>query len=270
MAGAPPWSSLTGTAGLMCFAMMVFIELRVPEPMLDLRIFKDRMFRNSTGAFFMATAGLMGVLFLLPLYLQELRGFSALQSGLTTFPQALAMGVCLQFTSRLYPSVGPRRMLIFGLAVTTVSSACFLFVGLDTSIWTLRGIMLVRGFGMSFAVVSAQTATFATITPPQMGRASSLFSTNRQVAAAVGVAILGSVLANQIIAQVGNLTGEAARQATLSAFHDAFLVATVLGVLSVAFAFLVHDEDAAATMHRSVPAQGQTAQVIVPEAAGGS
>jgi EmrB/QacA subfamily drug resistance transporter len=261
----------TGTLGIICFALMIVVELNVPQPMLDLRIFKDRMFRNSTGAFFMATAGLMGVLFLLPLYLQTLRGFSALESGLTTFPQALAMGACLQFTSRLYPKVGPRRMLVFGLTIATISSACFLFVGLDTSIWYLRGIMLLRGFGMSFAVVSAQTATFATITPAQMGRASSLFSTNRQVAAAVGVAILGTVLADRIVAHVGTLTGIAAQHATLSAFHDAFAAATILGVLSVAFAFLIHDVDAAVTLHR--PAEVEAKQVrLAPatEAAGGS
>ncbi len=259
---------VSGLIGAISFALMVIIELRVESPMLDLRLFRDRMFRNSTVAFFMATAGLLGVLFLLPLYLQQLRGFTALQSGLTTFPQALGMGICLQFTSRIYPRVGPRRMMVFGLFIASVSSACFMFVGLDTSVWLIRGIMLLRGFGMSFAIIANQAATFATIKPTDMGRASSLFSTNRQVAGAFGVAILATVLVDRMqshLSGASSLGDLAARQASLSAFHDAFFVAFILGLVSVAFAFLVHDEDAAVTLVRR-PAAAQRA--LEGEAAG--
>ena len=99
------------------------------------------------------------------------------------------MGIFLQLTSRLYPKIGPRRMMAFGLFVVMLSSAAFLWVDLNTSLWWIRGIMFLRGFGMSFALVSVQAATFATISPASMGRASSLFSTNRQVASALGVAL---------------------------------------------------------------------------------
>ncbi len=259
------WTStpvlISGLGGIAAFVAMVFIELRVTDPMLDLRLLRDRMFRNSTVAFFMATCGLLGVLFLLPLYLQELRGFSALESGLTTFPQALAMGISLQFTSRIYPHIGPRRMMMFGLFIASISSAMFMFVGLHTSVWLIRGIMLFRGFGMSFAIVSNQAATFATIQPKDMGRASSLFSTNRQVAGAFGVAILATVLVERmgshLSAAAGSAGDLAAQQASLSAFHDAFFVAFVLGMIGVAFAFLVHDEDAAVTLKRRFPAKQQ-------------
>ncbi len=101
------WGSTSVVAsaaiGLVCFATMVVVELRVAEPMLDLRLLGDRMFRSSSMAMFLAAAGLLGLLFLLPLYLQQLRGFSAFQAGLTTFPQAIGMGIFLQLTSRLYP-----------------------------------------------------------------------------------------------------------------------------------------------------------------------
>ncbi len=153
----------TGLAGILSFAAMVIIELRTPNPMLDLRLFSDRMFRSSSMALFLAAAGLLGLLFLLPLYLQQLRGLSAFQAGLTTFPQAIGMGIFLQVTSRIYPRVGPRRMMAFGLFIVLLSSAAFLRVGLETNLWWIRGIMFVRGIGMAFALVSIQAATFATI-----------------------------------------------------------------------------------------------------------
>jgi MFS family permease len=204
---------------------------------------------------FLSAAGLLGLVFLLPLYMQQLRGMSALDAGLTTFPQALGMGFCLQFTSRLYPRVGPRRMLAFGLGIAALTSGAFLFVGLETNLWWIRGIMLMRGAGMSFALVSIQAATFATIRPQSMGRASSLFSTNRQVASAVGVAALATVLIDRTASHlhaVGVAAGsEAARQASMSGFHDAFLAATVLGVCGFLCAFLINDKDVEHTLHRS-------------------
>jgi EmrB/QacA subfamily drug resistance transporter len=260
---------VTGIGGILCFAAMVLTELRVSEPMLDLRLFGDRMFRSSSMALFLAAAGLLGLLFLLPLYLQQLRGFSAFEAGLTTFPQAIGMGIFLQLTSRLYPKVGPRRMMAFGLFIVLLSSAAFLRVGLDTSLWWIRGIMFLRGIGMSFALVSVQAATFATISPSSMGRASSLFSTNRQVASAVGVAALATILIDRTASHISdlgaNVTAEAARQATLLGFHDAFLAATILGALGLVSTLLIRDEDAAATMHRAQQVSGRPS----PASAGG-
>jgi EmrB/QacA subfamily drug resistance transporter len=256
----------TGVAGVICFAAMVLIEMRTKNPMLDLRLFSDRMFRNSSMALFLAAAGLLGLLFLLPLYLQQLRGLSAFDAGLTTFPQAIGMGLFLQLTSRLYPKIGPRRMMAFGLFIAMLSSAAFLRVDLNTSLWWIRGIMFVRGIGMSFALVSVQAATFATITPSSMGRASSLFSTNRQVASAIGVALLATVLIDRTASHLSNagaaLGTEAARHASLMGFHDAFLAATILGLLGLVSSLLIRDEDAAATLHPRQPA-------AAPAAAGG-
>lgn len=117
------------------------------------------MFRNANLTMFMAYAMLLGVLFLLPLFLQELRGLSAWESGLTTAPQALG----LLIMTRLYPRLGPRRMLATGLTGVLITSVLFLLVDLDTSLWWIRAIMLLRGISLSFAIVSVQAATFATI-----------------------------------------------------------------------------------------------------------
>jgi EmrB/QacA subfamily drug resistance transporter len=247
------WTSVpvlvSGIAGLVLFALLVVIELGRPDPMLHLRLFSDRMFRNGILAMFAAFGVLFGVLFLLPLFLQQLRGLSAFDAGLTTFPQALGMMLMVQVTGRLYAHVGPRRMLAIGLAGMCVTSALFLLVDLETNLWWIRGIMFLRGVSMSFALVAAQTATFSTIKSEETGRASSLFNTNRQVAASVGVAVLTTVLLEETAAHLAGVTGAvASAQAQVLAFHDAFAASIVFGLLGIVFALLIHDEDAAASM----------------------
>ncbi|HEX2037680.1 MAG TPA: MDR family MFS transporter [Chloroflexota bacterium] len=242
------WASapvlVSGAAGVALFAVLVAVELGRPDPLLHLRLFRDRLFRSGMLVMFMASAALLGVLFLLPLFLQQLLGLSALDSGLTTFPQAVGMVLMTQVTSRLYPRVGPRRMLAVALAGLTTTSALFLLVGLHTDLWWIRGIMLLRGVSMSFALVAAQAATFATIDSAETGRASSLFSTNRQVAGSVGVAMLATVLTERTAAHLAGAPAAAA----LLGFHDAFAAAMVFGLLGFCFALGIRDQDAAASM----------------------
>jgi EmrB/QacA subfamily drug resistance transporter len=257
------WSSTvvlaTGLMGILCFLAMVAIELNVTRPMLELRLFADRMFRTGSVAMFMTAGGLLGLIFLLALYLQQLRGLSAFDTGLAIFPLAIGMGLTAQLTSRIYGRIGPRRLIAAGLLIVTLTSVAFIRVDEDTSLWWIRAIMFVRGTGMSLAFVSLQAATFATIPPPSMGRASSLFAANRQVASAVGVALLATVLIERTSTHLGDLaagaTVEAAAHAQVLAFQDAFLALTVMGVIGFVSAFLIRDKDAEATMHgREMPA----------------
>jgi hypothetical protein len=113
---------------------------------------------------------------------------------------------------------------------------------LETNLWWIRGIMFFRGLGVSFALVAAQAATFSTISSEETGRASALFNTNRQVAASFGVAVLSTALTEAIA-----LHGTSA-EAGLFAFHDAFAVSIVFGIVGIVFALRIHDEDAAATL----------------------
>jgi EmrB/QacA subfamily drug resistance transporter len=243
------WTSprvlISGIAGIVLFAALVVIELGRRDPLLHLRLFGDRMFRNGSLAMFSAFGVLFGVLFLLPLFLQQLRGLSAFDAGLTTFPQAIGMILMVQVSGRLYPHVGPRRMLAIGLAGLCLTSALFLLVGLDTSLWFIRGIMFLRGVAMSFALVASQTATFSSIKSEETGRASALFNTNRQVAASVGVAVLTTVLTEATAALGGS---GASAQVQVLAFHDACAASILFGLLGIVFALRIHDEDATASL----------------------
>jgi EmrB/QacA subfamily drug resistance transporter len=262
-APAAGWTSpevlTTGLLGLTSFSLLVFVELRIEEPMLHLRLYGDRLFRATNIAAFAGTGSLIGLLFLLPLFLQELRELSPLQSGLATFPQAIGFMLMARVAGRAYPRFGPRRLLIFGLLFTAFVTAGFVFVDLDSSLWIVRALMLGRGMGMAFAFIPLQAATFATISPENTGRASSLFSTQRQVGAAVGVALLATILASRTTALVADAlpNGElAVIDAQVTAFHQAMFASALLALAGVVAALFVRDEDAVGTMTphaRAVP-----------------
>ena len=192
----------------------------------------------------------------MPLFLQDLRGLTALQSGLTTFPQALGVLASSQIAGRLYPRVGPRRLMIFGLTGASLTVACFTQVDVTTNLWWIRSLLFMRGGFMAFAFISLQAATYASITPADTGRATAIFSTQRQVAAAFGVATAATVLTTATarhLAQVGRAIGPAATAARVSAYHDVFAMASLLAAAGAGISLLVRDEDAAGTM-RARPA----------------
>jgi EmrB/QacA subfamily drug resistance transporter len=267
-----------GLLGIALMAALIIVELRVRQPMLALRLFSNRSFRTGNLAVFIMFGGLLGVLFLLPLYLQQLRGLSAFHSGLTTFPQALGMVLTAQLASRLYPIIGPRRMVLGAMAFGAFVTLLFARVGLDTNLWWIRGLMFMRGITMGFSMIPVQAATYATIKPMDTGRASSLFSTNRQVAGSLGVALLATVLvdrsATHVTAALRGATSPTAIQAatahgTLLGFQDAFFIAAFLYALGFAFAFLINDADAAPSMRRrGTPARQTTPRAEEAVAAG--
>jgi EmrB/QacA subfamily drug resistance transporter len=244
----------TGVLGVVLFVALVLVETRVRYPMLALRLYKERMFRNANVVLTLTYGSFVGVLFILPLFLQELLGLSALQSGLTTFPQAIGVIISSQIVGRLYMRVGPRRLIFFGMLAMAVATSSFVFIGLDTSLWWVRGIMFLRGICMAFAFVPLQAATYANITSEDTGRASAIYSTQRQVGAAFGVAILATVLISRTNALNAGVTNPATlANNSLQAFHAAFLVGAGLVALGALTGLLIRDEDAASTMRPAKP-----------------
>ena len=122
----------------------------------------------------------------------------------------------------------------------------FTRLGVDSNLWMIRGMMLLRGFCMGFAFVPMQAASYATIQPSQNGRASSLFSTQRQVGVSFGVAVLASVLAAHMsLARVVEPAGVAR---ALDGVHLAFWLAVAFALVAGVSALFIRDDDARATM----------------------
>ncbi|HEU0166136.1 MAG TPA: MDR family MFS transporter [Chloroflexota bacterium] len=241
-------SGILGAAGV---AALVWVELHRREPMLKLQLFCERLFRSTNVAALFAFASFLGLLFLMSLYLQEARGLSALETGLTTFVEAVGIASASQIVGRVYPRIGPRRLMVGGMVGVSIVLALFALMDLNTNLWLVRGGMFLAGAAMAGMFISLQTATYARITPEDTGRASAIFSAQRQVAAALGVAIMATVLA----AQLAHVGGPAAPpQVQLSAFRITFAVDAALAVLAALVSLSVRDRDAANTMAVSTAA----------------
>jgi MFS family permease len=237
-------------------AVFVVVELRKGEPMLDLRLLGDRLFRTTNLVSTFSSAAFLGVLFVAPLFLQEGLGVSALTSGLTTFPEALGVVLSTQIVARLYPRVGPRRLMAAGLTGVAIVMALLSLMGPNTSLWLMRLLMFLTGAGMAYAFLPVQTAAFATISSASTGRASALYNAQRQVGSALGVAVLGGILS-----AVGptRLSASGAVLPNLAAYHAAFLAAAVLALVAAGIALAVSDRDAAPTMR---PRQSEEEEIL--------
>lgn len=254
------WTSslvlVTGALGVLFSIATVRVELRAPNPMLDLRLLGNRMFRQCNIVSFFSGASFLGVMFVMPIYLQNLRGMSALQSGLTTFPQAFGVMMSSFLAGRLYATVGPRRLMAGGFFAASLAITLYVFLTVDTDLWLIRGLMFLRGLCMGFAFVPMQAASYATIAPSQNGRASSLFSTQRQVGVSVGVAVLASLLASfraldpRLAACAGSSDPvcTASIDRALTGVHWGFGTAIVFALVATVAALFIRGEDAQATM----------------------
>jgi EmrB/QacA subfamily drug resistance transporter len=242
----------TGIAGVVLLVVLVSFEMRHDAPMIDFRLVGNRLFRSATGTLFITTAAFLGTLYLVALFFQDGLGLSALGSGLSTFPEAIGVMVGSQISTRLYPTIGPRRLMLGGLVGIAVVVGSMALVGFSTNLWIVRVLMFFLGVAIAHVFAPAQAAAFATISPAATGRASTLFNTARQLGSALGVAILTSVISAVGVVRVVHDHN----QANLTAFHWAFATAALLALLAATVAWRINDDDAAPTM-KPKPSQSQ-------------
>jgi EmrB/QacA subfamily drug resistance transporter len=234
------WTSLRVVAsaviGALALIAFVIVELRQADPMLNLHLLHDRIFRATNVASTFNFAGFFGILFLAPVFLQEVRGQSALSSGLTTFPEAIGVILAAQLISPLYGRVGPRLMMTVSGMAFAVPLLLLALVGPHTNLWYIRTLMFFIGFNNSAVFTSVQAAMYTTISPKDTGHASAISGSQRQVSLAIGLAVLSTV--------VSSVHGS-----RFTAFHAAFITAAGFAVMGAILSLiLVRDVDAAATM----------------------
>ena len=252
----------TGLAGIVLLALLVKVETRTAQPMIRLRLLADRLFASATAVLFTGVMAFLGSLYLIALFLQDGLGLSALNAGLSTFPEALGVMAGAQIAARLYPRFGPRRMMTAGMLGVAAVIALLVTVGSGTSLWWVRALMLLFGLSWSQALVPLQAAAFATITPAATGAASTLFNTGRQLGMAIGVAMLTTVAS-----AVGLTRSVAGRTVpNLAAYHAGFLAASVFALIAASAAQFVDDRAAVATMRRPDPSRRRTRRRAVAAA----
>ena len=236
--------------GAMILVIFVTVELRIDHPMVNLRLFTDRLFTSGNVTQLFVQALFMGNIFLLPFLLQSQKGLPPLASGLVSFPVAVGVGMAVPLAARWYRAIGPWRLLLASMGLSIASSVGFIFVTAATGEWVVRALLLPRGWSFGLALVALAAATYARVSPQLMGRATALYTVVGQVGASLGVAFLASVLAARMAVHHALPGNPQTSAGAWVAFHETFAAAVFLAALGMAAAFLVSDKLAAASLQQ--------------------
>ena len=185
------WLAALALVGLVLF---VWRELTTDRPAVDLDIFRNIPFSSATALGGVLCMGLMGALFLLPLFLQQLLGYTAMKSGIALTPRSLAMMVVMPIGGALYNRLGPRALIGAGLAISAYSFWDLAHLTTDVGIWDILLPQVWQGVGFSLLFVALSTAALATIPRAKMTAAAGLYNVVRQVMGSVGIAVAATEL----------------------------------------------------------------------------
>jgi DHA2 family multidrug resistance protein len=178
----------------LALAAFVIRELTAPVPAVDLSLFKDPIFLSGTLVGSVMFAMLLSITFLLPVFMQELLGFTAMQSGLALMPRSLAMMVAMPIVGRLYNKVSPRLFVGFGILLFFITALQMSRYTLDTSATGIVGTLLLQGVAFACLFIPLTTVALSTIPRPKLADATGLNSLLRQIGGSLGLAAFASLL----------------------------------------------------------------------------
>ncbi|QLH99045.1 transporter [Staphylococcus aureus] len=251
--------------GIIFIILFVIRELRMNAPMLNLEVLKFPTFTLTTIINMVVMLSLYGGMILLPIYLQNLRGFSALDSGLLLLPGSLIMGLLGPFAGKLLDTIGLKPLAIFGIAVMTYATWELTKLNMDTPYMTIMGIYVLRSFGMAFIMMPMVTAAINALPGRLASHGNAFLNTMRQLAGSIGTAILVTVMTTQttqhlsafgeeldktnpvvqdhmreLASQYGGQEGAMKvllqfvnKLATVEGINDAFIVATIFSIIAL-------------------------------------
>lgn len=248
---------LVGAAALVAFVLRQLALQRSGSPLLDLRAFTYPMYTVATALLMVGMMALFGVVILLPLYLQQVRGLDTLGTGLLLLPGGLVMGLLAPTVGRWFDRVGPVPLTLTGTSLITAVLGALAFITAETSVWLVMGLHIVLSLGLAFLFTPTFTSGLNPLPPRLYSHGSAILSTLQQVAGAAGTALLVAVMAGTARAASASLPGP---DAAMAGFRAAFLVAAAAGVAAIVLAaFLRNRPSDAAGEHGASgpPAQSE-------------
>jgi EmrB/QacA subfamily drug resistance transporter len=185
-------------AGVILVAVFAFHALRIKNPLLDLRLYRNRHFSAASIVMFALGAAVFGAMILMPLYWQDLRGYNVIDTGLLTGPQGLGMAVTMPLAAKFTERYGGGPVALVGVVLTAVMTIPFALIGAHTSVALLCVAMLLRGMGMGASFMPAMTAAFAALERSQVSHATPQLNVLNRVGGSIGTTVLAVVLANSL------------------------------------------------------------------------
>ncbi len=232
------WQVLTALSvgGLFLIAFILWELLKKDDALLDVRLFARPTFTIANLIGWISVTAFFGAEFLLPLYLQVLRGLSPLQTGLLLLPLAISSGLLSPFIGRIQDKIGPRLLVAFGFGLLIINTWQLSLLTLDESYGFIAFLLVLRGVALAFVLQPTLLAGLSGIPPRALPRASSLVNSSRSIFQSLGVAILATILTITTTHQLSGFQPpkparippspdyqQTVQQALADAFHHAFL-----------------------------------------------
>jgi len=222
------WCGILSVVGLTGFML---VETHIPYGIMDLSLFKYPIFSVSMVLTATRSIALFGGVFLLPVYLQQVKGLNEIESGLILLPGSLIIALFMPLAGFMSEKVAPRYLALLGLMGLWLFMFLYRDISADTSNWDIIYPTFIRGFGIAFLMAPLMATTINSVPRNKSGMASSIMNIVQQVAGALGIAILAMVLANRSHFHFSNLSSaiDASSPAFQIAVHNVAERAHILG-----------------------------------------
>ncbi|NEU31148.1 DHA2 family efflux MFS transporter permease subunit [bacterium LRH843] len=253
-AGDKGWDSplVYGTILVGAIALITFVlrQLRMKDPMLEMRIYKHPMFALSSVISIVLSIAMFSAMILTPLYVQNIRGISPFHSGLLMLPGAIVMGIMSPITGKLFDKYGARMLALTGLAITVVTTYLFSRLGIESGYYYIMMLYTVRMFGIAMVMMPVMTNGLNSLPMSSNPHGTAINNTLQQVSGAIGSALLMTIMTNRMekigaelaadAKATGNVPSEGIVNASmLAGIHHAFFVSTWIAVIALVLAFFL-------------------------------
>lgn len=243
--GGTSWSSastITGlTVGGIALILFIFVELAQKQPLLELKVFKSSDFTRSIILTWIVQLALFGAMLIVPLYLQSVMHYTALETGWILMPQALCAGIGMPISGRLFDKIGARPLAFAGLAAVSISLFILSGISVDTSLWVIILCICIMGLGMGFSMMPLNTHVLNSAPRRLVSRVTPLTTAAQQVVVSFAVAGLTGYLTSQITSHAASAGADAnPLNAVVAGYGDTFFLSACLATAGVALSLLLH------------------------------
>jgi EmrB/QacA subfamily drug resistance transporter len=234
--------------GVLVVAEFMWHQSRMADPFLSMTVFKNKQFTLTTILVSVVMLSMIGVQMILPIFMQNIRGLSPLDSGLTLLPGALMMGIMAPVAGAFYDKYGVKRLAQVGLFLLTIGTVPFFFLTAQTPIHYITAMYTLRMFGIAMVMMPLTTSAMAALSTDTAAQGTAANNTMRQIATGLGTAVLASVLQSVTNAHIPSEQlktanplhfAEQMADATLSGFHAAFLLAAGFSMVALILTFFL-------------------------------
>ncbi|WP_026693498.1 DHA2 family efflux MFS transporter permease subunit [Peribacillus kribbensis] len=239
-AGNEGWTATSTIVSLLVGAIALFIfimrQLKMKHPMLDFRVFQFSFFPMAIFIGMIGFMGLIGAETLIPLFMQNMRGFTAFEAGIAILPGAFITGILSPVIGRLFDRVGARWLVIIGLIIMTAASFAFINLGPSTSFMYIMVMYSIRMLGLSLVMMPVSTAALNLLPNRLLAHGTAMDNTMKMIAASVGTAILVTVMTTTEARVQGNPD---IQHPDMYGVNIAFIVVSILSLAALAVSFFI-------------------------------